>query len=268
MALTIVLPLPPTTLAPDADALLRLLASTLSSDDLLAIARADYGEDVDAHLDALRRLIRERTLAPLLWEPREVLELTRWDEPPHEADHVRRHWRRAFACTALLRLMTEPENGDLAGSNSTLASLIDSLHALSHLPHAPAQHALVHSLDAAATAFLAWLTPRLVAEETPELAFFGLGLLWSALGTDAPDAGLIALADWVMVAEEDASALPRTASGSPYRWLLDTTSYDLRHHLWEEIGSRLPERLHPRHGTEVSDAVRSIAALLARGHSP
>jgi hypothetical protein len=262
------LPPPPATVAPDADALFRLLAGRLSEDDRIAIARADHGQDADAHLAALRTFIRDGTLARLSWWPREVLELTRWDEPAHEAAAVERHWRRAFACAALLRAMSEPDNQDLDGQSQTLASLLDSLHALGRLPRSRAENAVVEKLDDAATAFLAWLTPRLVADEGTELPFYGLGLLWCALGTDASDADLVCLADWVMAAEAAVTRQRVSDGPSSHRWLLDTTPYDQRHHLWRAMGTRLPDRLAPRHGAGLSAAVRRIAALLVGGEGP
>lgn len=79
-----VLPPPPDTLPPDADALPALLAGALDDRDLHIVAAADYGHTADENLAALRRLVREGTLAPLEWRPREMFELTRWDEPLHD----------------------------------------------------------------------------------------------------------------------------------------------------------------------------------------
>lgn len=260
------LPPPPDTLPPDADALPALLAGALDDHDLQAIAEADHGRDADAHLAALRRLMREGTLAPLEWRPREVLELTRWDEPPHDPIRERAHWRRAFACAALLRAYGEPENHDrLDGENQSLVVLIDSLRALAAVPLPGPKRALVVGLDAPAAAFLAWLIPRLPAGESGEHAFFGLGLLWFALAADVPDAALVALAEWVMVAEDAAAAPWRHESivPMPGRWLLDTTCFTQRHALWQALGTWLPGRLRTRHGPAVADAARLISAMLA-----
>lgn len=120
-------------------------------------------------------------------------------------------------------------------------------------------------LDAPAAAFLAWLIPRLPAGESGEHAFFGLGLLWFALAADVPDAALVALAEWIMVAEDAAAAPWRHESivPMPGRWLLDTTCFTQRHALWQALGTWLPGRLRTRHGPAVADAARLIAAMLA-----
>jgi hypothetical protein len=250
----------------DADALPRLLTGMLDDHDLRVIAAADHGFDTDAHLAALRRLMHMGTRAPIESEPREVLELTRWDEPPHEPIYERAHWRRAFATAALLRAYGEPENHDrLNGQNQSLVVLIDSLRALAALPLPRAKRVVVADLDIAAAAFLAWLIPHLPMDACGEHAFFGLGLLWFALAAQVPDAALVALTEWIMRAEDVAAAPWRGESivPMPCRWLLDTTSFNQRHALWQALGTGLQRRLLPSHAPAVQEAVRLLGTMLA-----
>ena len=264
----VVLPLPPGLPPPHADRLPNTLADCLDVHDYRLIAEADYGYGTDEHFAGLRRHVETGRWAPLHWHPREALELTRWDEPPHDPGFERRHWRRAFSCAALLRASGEPANqGHLYGQNSSLAGLIDSLDALADMPLAKPRRLLVASLAEPAAACLAWLIPRAASDEAGEAAFFGLGLLWFALALDVPDAALVALADWLMAVEDEAASPWRAGigAGMPGRWLLDGTCFDQRHALWREIGRRLPLRLRRRHGPAVAEVVELIAAVVGDG---
>ena len=85
------------------------------TDDMLAeIALADYGQDQEKHLAALRRLRDTGTFVkPMHWHPCEVLELMRNSQPDDPSwkpggSGTRGHWARAFACAALLRAKQEP----------------------------------------------------------------------------------------------------------------------------------------------------------------
>ncbi len=245
-----------------------ILAGCLDVRDHGLIAEANYSYRADEDFAGLRHHVETGRWAPLHWHPREVLELTRWDEPPHDPSFERRHWRRAFSCAALLRASGEPENqGHLYGQNTSLAGLIDSLDALADMPLAKPRRIVVASLAEPAAGCLAWLIPRVPPDEAGEAAFFGLGLLWFALALDVPVAALVALADWVMAAEDDVTAPWRADIGvrMPCRWLLDGTCFDQRHALWCEIGRRLPLRLRRRHGPAVAEVIGFHAAMIGDG---
>lgn len=67
---------------------------------LREIAEADYAQDVDQHLEALRPMVRGERFSEIpCWYPGEVLELTRWSNPV--SDDVRGHLMRGFSCAAL-----------------------------------------------------------------------------------------------------------------------------------------------------------------------
>ena len=257
----------PFTVAPDAGALLSSLGEMLDGTDLSFIAKADYGRDVPDHLAALRLIARTGGVPqPLAWVPREVLELVRWDEPPPDLAHERRLWRHAFACCGLVRAYGDVESQrHLFGENQSLIGLVTSLASLAAIPLPRVRRAVVRAADDRGAALLAWLVPRLPEGEAGEPAFFGLGLLWFALATDVPDPGLLALIEWIMRAEDAVAAPWITEFGRPVpgRWLLDTTSYDQRHPAWRALGTLLPGRLRRRHGAEVAEGVRLLAAMLA-----
>ena len=122
-------------LQPEQDSLLPELSRHISDDMLAEIAVADYGQDREQHLAALR-LLRDTGMLtePKHWFPCEVLELVRNLEPDSrpESERVEGHWIRAFVCAALLRAREVPWNygGDAAAPSFTLIRLINSIEAL------------------------------------------------------------------------------------------------------------------------------------------
>ncbi|QDT37065.1 hypothetical protein [Stratiformator vulcanicus] len=117
---------------PSPEPLHRLVVQHTDSEMLREIARADYGMDADAHLKALRRIAKGEILAPMEWEPLEVLQLIRYSVPEDRTwspgGHGERgHWMRLFCCTALIRADVEPDNdGYDLGSDCSVIQLIDS----------------------------------------------------------------------------------------------------------------------------------------------
>ncbi|NEU11565.1 hypothetical protein G3T14_05415 [Methylobacterium sp. BTF04] len=239
----------------------------LNPEDLRIISEADYGQDSKEHLAALRSLLHGGALNLRECKPTEVLELTRWDRPIDDPTHIGRHWRRAFACATLLRAYGEPENDNGAiGANETLVSLIDSLHALGLKALRQLNDDETGDINRAAAALVAWLIPRLGPNSSDEAAFFGLGLLWFALAENVSDAALVALMDWIMVAEAEAATAFRAQLGYPIpgEWLLGTIWSQQCHDLWRRLGGLLPGRLSAWHGAEVVSTVHLIAAMLTR----
>lgn len=265
---------PPATVPPDPDALLRALGAMLDEADLRAIAEADWGQDVERHLAALRPMAHCGVMpSPLEWCPREVLELTRWGVRVPELDDEPQLWRCAFACCALLRAAGDPANGwRLNVEVETLAGLVASLHDLSLLPLPRARRrsvvqraaraaarrgAALAEVDRQAAALLAWLGPHL--DDFREPHAFGVALLWFALATDTPDAALAELAAWTLRAGDD----PGGCGGVTRPWRLGAEGANLRADAWRMIAGLLPGRLRPEHGDAVAEGVRLIARLMA-----
>ncbi len=117
---------------PTPDDLLRLVFQRVNESMLREIAAADYGQDVDEHLEQLLAIKSGKILAPMRWEPKEVLELIRWSEPEDPtwspgSTGDRGHWMRLFSCAVLLRAAAEPANeGYFSGEDSTIVQLVDS----------------------------------------------------------------------------------------------------------------------------------------------
>jgi hypothetical protein len=119
-------------LEPSDELLLCLVFQYVDDSMLREIAAADYGMDFDAHLEALIAIKKGDVLAPMKWEPKEVLELIRWSEPDDPnwkpgSIGTCGHWMRLFSCAVLIRAAAEPENeGYFTGEESTIVQLVDS----------------------------------------------------------------------------------------------------------------------------------------------
>lgn len=115
----------------DKDALLREVRLQVSGADLNVIAAADYGSEQEANLAALRSIHSGHAFpAPLLWEPKEVCSLVRWDTP--KSKDVVAHRRRLFACAVLLRAVVD-EASEIVGPNQTAIIALESILVLGEL---------------------------------------------------------------------------------------------------------------------------------------
>jgi hypothetical protein len=82
------------------------LIATITDDELRFIASADYGQDIDTHMAALRRVFEQKGKfeADQSWHPYEVVELTSHTlKPGHE---------REFALCTLLILQAVADGAD------------------------------------------------------------------------------------------------------------------------------------------------------------
>ena len=233
------------------------MSAALEVEDLRWIAEADRGRNADQNERLLRDIMASGQVpAPLEWYPREVLELTRWDEPsPNEGDAVfrRRHLLRAFACAALVHSYGDGAGYDYEGGRAaTVLHLLGSVVVL-----APS----LADLDRDALALLAWVTLRLAARDPEDHPFFGFAALWFGLGTALAGPALLALAEWVMDAEDAVSGRWRTllGVGTTGRWLLPLVESRAEQNEWRHLGLSLPDRVPPH----CDQAVREMVALLA-----
>jgi hypothetical protein len=252
----------------DCDLLLRLVSPRIDDRMLREIAAADYGRDVDEHFAPLRRLRDDGVIpCPLAWEPREVLELIRWSEPDDPewgpgGHGVRGHWMRLFACTALLRTEFDPANIEARadGQNQTLAALLMSVRALDA------------KLDRPACGLVGWLVEVLSAEvrrcggvPADDLAFFGVGLLWTIVRAQVTmeDAKLVDICHWIAACEAQANTGAHAGYGLPQGpWLLSTTHFNLNHAKWRRIGDDLGTAELAGRSAEARDWVRLIGSLI------
>ena len=193
------------------------------------------------------------------WNPREVLELTRWDEPSldeGEAVFQRRHLLRAFSCAALIcSYGDEADYYYEGGREATVLHLLGSLKVLE-----PA----MACLDRDAVALLAWVIPRLASRDPEDHPFFGFAALWFGLGAALPDPALLALASWVMVAEDAVSGQWRGSLGVGVTgaWLLPLVEPRARRNEWRSVGLSLLSRIPAQCGPAVRGVVGLLAAMM------
>jgi hypothetical protein len=181
---------------PEPDGLLARISEHIDDEMLRQISLADYGQDSDEHLGALRAIRDEGIFpCPMRWCPAEVLELIRWSEPADPSwkpggTGDSGHWMRAFCCAALLRATSEPWNyGDRLGTDSTVVQMILSLGALPI------------DLNADEVRFLASLLLQSAPETRDEqVCAYGVGLFWCALNCPSlfGDEAVIPFAQWIL----------------------------------------------------------------------
>lgn len=232
--------------------LLEKLSAMLSPQDILAIAGADYGIDLNEHAEALRTIVRTLKIdSPLQWIPHEAVSLARWGDPEDapEAARAAEHLRRAFSCAVLL--IDEAQEGWHMGVESTIAALVESCIALGE--------------DAAGKAadFLAWAAPSIIRNEPDQAPFLALAFLSLAMACPGrwDDNVLLQASDWMMI-EEDEIAAPWRESlglGPDNPWLIGAQGTCIAADTWKRIARGLEDRAAL---ARRSEAVREIAALI------
>jgi hypothetical protein len=104
----------------------------MTDEMLVEIASCDYGHNVQENFEALKKIRDTLELeSRLQWEPKEVLELTRWSEPaelrPNRSHGQSGHLIRAFCCVTLLVAGADPANDDyILSENETLVQALES----------------------------------------------------------------------------------------------------------------------------------------------
>lgn len=205
----------------DKDALLGEARLYVSGADLSVIAAADYGNDGVAHLAALRAIhLGNAFPAPLLWEPKEVCSLVRWDTP--KAKDVVAHKRRLFACAVLLRAVVD-EASEIVGLNQTAITALESV--------------LVLGDQESVNAYIRWVLSALDVQcEDFELLLMSV-IIAAVLGKS----GLIdvsLLGSLIRCASERWQAYTVIVDMSPKKnpkGLLDWTYYNQRHSIWGNL---------------------------------
>jgi len=226
------------------EALLELLSSMISDEGLERIASLDYGRDVEVNLEALRQIRNKpwHSDRRLEWHPKEVLELTQWDEPDFykSEQNVRDgHLYRAFACAVLLRAGADPVNSDsICDDNSTVVQLLASVLKLGG------------ELPEAVFRFLVFRMHHGVfpCEEQRPFFLFALVLL-GTLQERIGDVEMIIMLDWL---EADERAIREgehflDTNSRWKKWLLGLTNFDARHSGWMDLAETiLLEREHTK----------------------
>jgi len=237
--------------APNAYGLVRRISRRISDRLLDNIAVADYGHDADAHYAAIRKVRDGGPIdAPLLWVPKEALELRRWTEPDAvnrsgregELAGLEGHWVRAFSCAVLMKAYGDPETGPLVdGESATCVQLIESCAALDE------------DVSREAMGALAWLLPR-AKRDWGERNYVGIALLYVALKSkiDVAPEMLEALARWLIAEEGE---------------LFDVFGYGLGRHdaIWQ---LRLSHNLFDRKWMALGRALVALTQEAQRNGSP
>jgi hypothetical protein len=233
---------------------------------LLEVARADYNEDVDAHLAPLKRFRDTREVPLLDWTPREVLDLIRWSQPDDpnwgpEGHGTNGHLMRAFACATLFKAYEREENRcriDDGSFNETAIQLVDSLRVLSG------------DLVPAGMRFFAWCVAHLgpLHEDRFERTFLELALLALALNVPAiSDGAIVALCKFID--NEVQSLLPEMQwyATRDRDWLLSMNIHDLRNSRWIELGREFYQWAESQPESDKSTWVALIGRSLAEEYS-
>ena len=239
---------------PDPRKLLSAVASHIDNSMLLEIAKADYGDQIEEHLAALRP-VRDQNLAPSeAWVPSEVLELVRWSEPDQPDWHPggrgeRGHWMRAFCCVALLRM--EGERLIRFGIEDTTAILVESVEILNA--------GLWDELGA----LLTWLVDQTAnSDYDSQDPVLGVALLQCVLRIESvTDASIIALCEWTWAREKEQSTL-LAFDGS---WFHRVVTYSVRQRTWRSLESKMMTLDLQARSKDVRDWVGKIGAALAEG---
>jgi hypothetical protein len=248
-------------LNPDADGLIRALSQHVNDSMLMEIAIADYGEDVELNMTQLRRIRNEQVvLAPMPWNPKEVLRLMHWTELDTGStgqssipDDVRRqHLIRAFVCAVLLRATADPlNNGYFEGDNSSIAGLLESLPTLDA------------TIQAEALRYFAWHVQQLMSGDS-ETPFYYLALLILVLRMKAvlTPAELYDMIEWISIEVKVAREGLIRDSTMPEQWLTWLTYFNQRHSIWLALGREIAALADQYGQSEIQQALKALASHL------
>lgn len=238
--------------APHRGALLQYLGPRVTDSDLAEIASKDMHE-YDAHFRAMARLRSSlRVEGRLHWNPKEAIELERWERPTSSEGHR----RRLFACAVLADAYFEESSRNyLPSLSDILAPLVESAVALGEDARLHARQSVSALLE---VEFPYW---------EHSLIFAGLAAaLLSAAGARGDESGTIEhLADWVLAEHlrlnlEELSA--ETGIG-----ILGCTHFNQYNFLWQSLATRFVLDAPLPYAACASEKLRAIGADLARWRS-
>jgi hypothetical protein len=193
---------------------------------LREIAAADYGQDIDKHLDALLPVWEGGEFVALdHWFPMEVLELVRWSAPggldANMTMDTRGHLIRAYSCAVLLTTPNyEPEK-------ETLIQMLDSMLLLGG------------DAPVAMACFLTWRIQSLAYDV--DRPFFALALASITLldGGDVTACKEYDLEQWVV--EEEAYERDYLGDYGEDLWLFGLSHNDMLNARWMALLNRLKQ---------------------------
>ncbi|MBX3387900.1 MAG: hypothetical protein KF691_00445 [Phycisphaeraceae bacterium] len=213
----------PASIESDRGALLRFICPQMTDADLVKIAWNDT-PDCELHLEALRVARTTMKVAGRLeWNPKEAIELERW-EKPSSADG---HRRRLFACAILADAYCEEDSREYLHSLSDiLAPLVESAIFLGNNATLQARRSVSATLK---LPFPWW-------EES--LLFAGLAaIVLSVAAARAEDDEFISrLCDWVGAERLRIDKEELGADQGP--GLLGVTHFNQHHSLWQAMAQR------------------------------
>lgn len=228
----------------------RLLIDRLGSqiDDLMLceIAAADYSQNLDANLAALKKMRDEGFVPDHHWIPLEVLKLIRWSEPINNDN--RSHWMRAFCCASLLHTAIEKDIYVLREANETVIILLSSVNELGIGLH-----------EEAGSLFSSLVKHGTDKGFGNEDAFLGIAILECALSIKrVSDDEIIALCKWIVDREEAQDC----SWAFDERWLLRITHDNMKRESWQLLGRKLATLDLDHRSAEVQEWVKLVGSML------
>ncbi len=239
----------------DPKALLDLLCTNIQDDSLSWISEADYGMEAEERLVELRKIKQDMAIYEMDYGLKEVLELTRWQEPERTLD----------------KWMTEPQkkNIQIAFSSAVLLTVPSSLYyrmqenssIIRLVETSEYLEQVLPGMLLATSHVLAWRVAQSDTDEE-EVPFFLLGLILTGLKCGGyEDSSMIQLIDQLLRAE---SALHEQGIG-PYDvadWLFRNTYYNQSQGSWQSYAPFLSEQSEKTKSVDLSTKLKELAGLL------
>lgn len=232
----------------------RHLGGMLSAADLRQIATADYGQEIDQHLEALVSLVREpKVFRPHAWHPGEVVALSCWvPEDFHEIGSLSpaQHRQSAF-CNTVLFVSSIFEDGYYGDARRLLVRLLMLLFSLEG-----------DIVPCVADMLIAVLQLENESDDQQKAAIavglFSLALRDRGWSNDE----LVCLIEWAdSLISSDMRKLKDKFGYSYFsKTFLDFSSDRSLCRMWQNYLQRLPEFLTERHDQRVRDWVELLVA--------
>ncbi|MBX3379927.1 MAG: hypothetical protein KF805_07515 [Phycisphaeraceae bacterium] len=234
-------------------ALPQFICPQMTDTNLTEIAANDSPE-FELHLKALHAVCESMKVEGRLdWNPKEALELERWEVPSTHDGHL----RRLFACAVLNDAYFEAQSRDhLHSLSDILAPLVDSALFMGNSAVIPARSSISALLS---TPFPWW---------EDSLVFAGLAwIVLSVAETNTDDSESIErVCDWVVAEDHRLKLLEISAERGP--GLLGCTHFSQRHSLWQAMAQRYLLNADLPYAVQTSEKLRAIGTDLVGWANP